>query len=363
MPSRQGGENYSSLLRFYLAWILAGVLEYPFFASLKTDALPQINESPLYPFFLHGLAVFVLFLSAPRGKGWFHPQRVGPRTYSLFALFFPGIGWLVAGMIAFLNFYSFGDKKLFDLDEPMDKLAPFMEWENPKIAGALVLRKERIFSELNFMPLVDIIAGDQDADLKRGAIDKLSRFKTPEAIDILLSLRGHAEAEIRFYATSSLSRIKKEFDEQLEASKQEMKKDVYKISARIFLAKVYIQYARSHLLDPVTSEAYEHEALYHLNYCAETEYVTDEDFWLMVEIHKGHREWDKALAVLEILEKRGGVLPEEIIKNRIETAYQMKRYDLLHPLMEKLKALNIADSDWTALIHWWGEFKRAPQAG
>ncbi|EKD41926.1 MAG: hypothetical protein ACD_73C00439G0001, partial [uncultured bacterium] len=49
--------------------------------------------------------------------------------------------------------------------------------------------QERVLTELDFMPLADIMEGN-DASLKRGAIERLGELKTPEAIQLLMKYRS-----------------------------------------------------------------------------------------------------------------------------------------------------------------------------
>lgn len=332
-----------ALLRFIVCWLLAGLADFLFLRDFFGAAL---NETGILgPLLFHLLGTALIFFSGLRG-----------RTYAVLSLFLPVFGWLMSFVLFFASRLTPPKKEeSADIDDLNNIVMP------AKILKSLIKSKksyrERVISELDFIPLIDIIRGQSDPELKRGAIEKLAQIKTPEAIDILLSLRSDASVEVRFYATSSLSRIKKEFDEQLEAAKQEMKKDVYKTSARLFLAKIYLRYSRSHLLDLVTTKAYEKEALFHLNTCAESDYVRDEDFWLLYEVYSSQKEWEKALQALSRLEARSHQQKnnkQAISQARIEIFYETGQYQLIpEKLSEMLKEGEVTPT-WGALANWWG---------
>lgn len=338
-----------SVPRFLLFWLLAGLCEFPFWELFFWPESSTFKTRPEFAVFLHGFAALLMFLSKPKGEGWFHPLRKGGRTFVFLTLFLPPVGWLNC-----LVLYYFG----------MHVPLPSMAWEEEGTASQGIMshalpekttlsRKERLSIETDIAPLADLIGGEGDSEIKRSAIENLSQIRNPEAIDLLLKLRADPSAEIRFYATSALTRIKKDFDEELDAAKMEMKKDVYKVSARIFLAKTYLHYARSHLLDEATAQAYEREALYHLRYAATTPYANEDDYWLMFEIYRSHGEWYKALDTLVTLELREKSDLAPLILARCETLFRLGRYGEMKQALEKLKTVSLPQ-DQKAMVAWWG---------
>ncbi len=327
------------MIRFFSFWLLAGVLEYPFPQFFFGKSPFILDQYPLGSFVLHCFSVFLLFWAFPKGNG--RP------LFLFFPALFPLFGWL-----AFLGFYF--------LQRTHDGVAAVSEAISPsflqkgKIRSMQALpRQERIFKELDVMPLADILAGI-DLDLKRGAIERLAQLKTPEAIDILLECRSDPSSEIRFFATSALTKIKREFDEAIEAARRHMKKDIYKISSRIFLAKVYLQYSRSHLLDVATAQAYEKEALYHLDYCIRTEEKSCEAFEMLIDIYMVHQEWDVALSVLELFERSKKGKLEEIEKIRTQIYYNTGRYPEMLRELSKMRQRGGVDPQWNYLAAYWG---------
>lgn len=214
-------------------------------------------------------------------------------------------------------------------------------------------REERILQELDFMPVSEIMAGD-DLELKRGAIERLAEIKSEEAIALLTSYRTDPDMDTRFFVTTALSRIKKDFEEQLQAAKEEMKKDVYNIAIRIFLAKSYLQYARSELLDDTTVRVYEGEALYHLQFSIMDEDAPEEVFWLLIDIYQARREWEKVIQVLDVIENRNlGDIENRTIM-RIQALYNLERYPGVTEVLEKSVSQKPVGSRVQTLANWWG---------
>lgn len=339
-----------SVPRFLLFWLLAGLCEFPFWELFFWPESSTFKTRPEFAASLHGFAALLMFFSKPKGEGWLHPLRKGCRTFVFLTLFLPPVGWLNC-----LVLYYFG------IHVPL----PSLTWEedNPAVKKkemttlsekTALSKKERLAMETDIAPLADLIQGEGDAEIRRSAIENLSQIRNPEAIDLLLELRADPSAEIRFYATSALTRIKKDFDEELDAAKMEMKKDVYKVSARIFLAKTYLHYARSHLLDEATAYAYEREALYHLRYAATTPFANEDDFWLMFEIYRSHGEWYKALDTLVTMELREKSDHATLILARCETLFRLGRYGEMKQALEKLQSIDNLPQDKKAAIAWWG---------
>lgn len=336
-------------LRFTILWFVAGFFEWPFFQALINPDGGLLQEKFWVSLGGHFFCLFLLFFAPPKGQGWFHYQRTWVR-FSLFMVgFFPFLGWLGVGLVYF--FYS----QFFVKPIRLDDAAWVLTAPHGQDAFRQTMRKKaRILHELDIMPLADILEGD-DTELKRGAIEELARLRTPEAMDILLQHRSDHEMEVRFYVTSALSKVKKEFDEQLDSARQEMQKDVYKLDARIYLAKIYLDYARSNLLDEATSIAYEKEAIYHL------EYVIREDGrnktaheWLITALIK-HKHFDRAKKILESPENSGIIPPDKLQEYGIQIAFALGRFDHLLNLLRKDHGPGMQPS-WQAQAHWWGAY-------
>lgn len=322
--------QWTTHIRFLLLWLAAGLCEGGFFWFLDAEAVLALA--------LHGAALLLLIFSVPFVSPW-RP------VFLLFTGLFPVLGWLGSAVL-------YASAIFFPPKPPIGEEA--LWWEGPSIKPILsrpLARREQVARELDFLPLADVLAG-QDVDLKRGAVEKLAQFKTPEAIQVLLAHRGDPSIEVRFYVTTALTRIKRELDEELDAAKKQMKKDVYKISGRIFLAKVYLQYSRSGLLDPVTANAYELEAQYHLDFSLQSEFASVEAFQLLIGIYLGRKNWERALQVVKLLEGRAKASPEDLAKIRIDILYRSGRYEEIPKTLAE-QAVIFSDPHWQAMAHWW----------
>lgn len=275
------------------------------------------------------------------------PEKWARLLFCLFLiLFFPILGWVAAPF-----FYFFCRKPSQGLAGEEDAFLPplFQPVFHPNLSK--VEERKWMMKELDFLPLVEILRG-RDLEMKRGAIEELAHIQTPEAIRILLEYRSDPEMEIRFFVTSALGKIKQAFDETLEASQKEMQKDVYKISARIFLAKLYLQYSNSGLLDSVIAKKYEEEALYHLKYAVKSEFANQEAFELLLKLYEGREDWIATFSTVEMMEKKNKGTPALRLTKKIEALYQMGRYPDVVLEMGPLRKLGGINREWEAAINW-----------
>lgn len=321
-------------LRFVGCWMLAGLAEFPLaihvYASGDVDLRVAVAG--------HILAGVLIFLAVPRGLGWWSPLRLWALWGAVATLMLPGMGWLLTGVF----YLAAGGGEIpahLDEEDPTPRIAL------PKVSHEL-RREERIAAELDFIPLVEILAGD-DLDLKHGAIEQLERLRTPEAVQMLLQYRSDPSLEIRYYINSALARIKNEFDEELEAARQQMQMDVYKVSARVFLAKIYLQYARSGLLDSELAQNYEDEAIYHLTFAIESATPTAEAFRILIDCRLQRHEWMLADAVVEAASENKFVDPAEADRYRVEILYHTRRFAEIPALLRRIP-------DYKTAAQWWG---------
>lgn len=337
MPRR--GSTWVSV-RFGALWLAAGALESVFLLRMGTDLAVALS--------CHLLAAASLWISVSRsgvGGRWRHP-------FLTFTLFLPLLGWGLAALL-------FWGRIPQAIDVSPEEDLPFTTgsaavraFGDPRLS-----HRERVLQALDFIPLTDILAGD-DVELKRGAVEKLAQLKNPEAIGLLLHYRSNPQAELRFYVTAALTRIKKEYDEELEAAKRELQKARDTARARLFLARVYVQYAGSGLLDEAMAASYRGEALYHLGEIATAQgtdpAVQGEAGRMRLDILMADRSWDQGLAVIAALQARDLGDPGELAKARVQIFYQSGRYAEVAAELAALKAQGLLDKEWRMLADWWG---------
>ena len=74
---------------------------------------------------------------------------------------------------------------------------------------------ESLRHNLNVEPLVETIRSNAGTDLKRGAIEMLAKMRSPHAISLLKECLSDSNSEVRFYASSGLSRIEESLNEKI----------------------------------------------------------------------------------------------------------------------------------------------------
>lgn len=255
----------------------------------------------------------------------------------------PGVGVLVALVIALCAGPGEISERPAD-EEDMQEL-PSVSYLQP--------RMERIVGALDFVPLVEIFSGD-DIDLKRGAIEQLIRLRTPEAIQILLNHRSDPTLEVRYYVNAALARVKNEFDEELDAARHEMQLETYQSSDRIFLAKTYLQYAHSGLLDADLARNYENEAIFHLTYVIDSADPLSEAYRTLIECYLAREQWSEAKSVIQRAEEAGALPMGELHRDQVMIAYRTQHYFEIPKLIAAIRRTGELPSDWQTAALWWG---------
>jgi len=223
------------------------------------------------------------------------------------------------------------------------------------IPNSRMILKQRILKELDISSLAEILLGS-DMDLIRGAISRLGEIKTSEAIQLIQQEQMNTSSDIRFLATTTLIRVKREFEEELDSAKQEIKKDIKNIQARQLIAKKYLNYAMSHLLDHETSQIYLEEAIDHLKFALDSPLPPLETCWTLIDTLMETGRWDEALLLLDRLEKEGRSEIQEIVKHRCLIFFKTCRFDKLIAELQSLKGKVLDDKSWQSSLHWWGIF-------
>jgi hypothetical protein len=298
----------------------------------------------------HATAALLMFVSAPKGKGWFHASRLWAKTDAILTLFLPPFGWAVA--ICLHAFFK-PIPEMAEIKNEDDEAGFEVESVDVPLEGPELSRQELVAHHLDFVPLADILAGN-DLNLKRGAVEKLAQLATPEAIAMLLARRGDPVPEVRFYATSALTRIKKDMDEELDAAKRQIQSSHEEGRSRLMLAKSYYRQIRSGLIDAATVEAYAAECDHHLKKASEFGDVAVEALFLLVETRRYRGAWDMAKGALETLTSFPGADAVAVAKKRVEIAYESADYPSVVAGLKSLSEAVTNDPAWSAALYLWG---------
>lgn len=211
----------------------------------------------------------------------------------------------------------------------------------------------RVARELDFLPLVEILAGD-DIPLKRGAIEQLIRLGTPEAIAVLMSRRSDPSMEMRFYVNTAINRLKKEFDEELNAARRQMQMDANNVTTRLNLAKIYLRYADSGLLDPDMVTSYEDEAMYHLIYALNSGSPTRETAQMLINRQIRRRDWNGAEKSVQKSGELRLISAVEAAEYQAEIFYSCKKFDQVAVVMRSIPAGSSLSPSLQTAVLWWG---------
>ncbi|MBI4237197.1 MAG: hypothetical protein HY696_02115 [Deltaproteobacteria bacterium] len=335
--------------RPWLAVVLAGLCEWPFLQALGTNGR-WIEQFPGSALLWHLVAVGVLFLFAePRGRSYFAPERRHAQWGALSVAFLPLIGWGVAVGLTWWR-HAVGSASLDDALDPMG--ASDLLTAVPAARSARE-RRLQVLEGLDVLPFAEILAGTDEA-LKRGAVQRLAVLRTSDAIALLLHHRRDPNLSIRFAIAATLEQIKKDFDEALDAARQELRRGPFKVSARILMAKVYWQYVTSGLLDPETARAYTQEAREHLTAATRTPYANASAYWLLVELHRRARDWSAALTVLEQLAAQPEMDSVAVHQARAECLFADGQYHAVPAAIAAIPQVTAGEATWRSLGQWWG---------
>ena len=339
-------EQNSSDRRFLALWLIAGLFEVPALALMLGFPLPI---SGAWGIAAHILCALLIFCAPPHSRGYFAPTRHWAKPLALIALFLPGIGWTLAGWLVL----SHGDAPFakdayrFE-DDGTEDVNPLAGMGSP---GAI---RRELSDALDVVPAVDALLSAAPA-LKRGAIETLARIRTSEAIGWIFKARTDPDPEVRFYATSALTRLKRDFETSIQASENEAFQRPGESSAQLALQRVRYEYAVSGILDPDARIGLLQECRAHLDASAARSLEAARLLYLV----ERRLDPERALPVLNRLE---AAQPERRlwIREKAELLFALGRYGAVRSLLtdrradlEKEREPHADDLEWRSTLFWW----------
>lgn len=336
-------QNYARL-RFLALWLVAGLFEAPALALVLGFPLPIAMAWGLVG---HLFCALIVFFAPPRRRGYFTPTRHWAQPLALIAFFLPGIGWLMAGSLVLWHGDAPFDKDAYQFDNDA------VEDINPLAGmGSLVAIRREMADALDVLPAVDALLS-HSPNLKRGAIETLARIRTAEAIGWIFKARTDLDPEVRFYATTTLTNLKRDFETGIQAAEKESFERPGELSAQLALHRVRYEYAVSGVLDPDARAGILQECRAHLAAAAARD-MDAARLLYMVE-----RQLDPARA-LPILERLETAQPERRrwIQERAELLFALGRYPAVRSLLNDRRAELEENSDsegpgWKSTLFWW----------
>lgn len=338
---RQASGDY---LSFFVLFFAAGCLE----TGLLWRFIAPSGEPGLFgALSQHAAAAALMFFAAPKGAGWLERERRWGDVLALWTFLLPGIGWLFIGLLRWEHGFR----------------APHLSWSPPveesdassaDDAGSGGL--EQVYEDaIDILPAADALLGGDPA-LKRGAIDALARIKTPEAIACLLNARRDSSAEVRFFATSTLTRLKDDFERTLKAAERHSYEKPHDTAASVALCRILYDYADSGLMDAHGREETLGRCRRWLGENAEKD---DESLKLLYRVNRRLRQVE-SLANIDGLLKRRPQERLEWLKEKSDLLFESGRIvearETIAELgreMRRCAAESPDDKDWQAAVLWW----------
>ncbi|EKD41638.1 MAG: hypothetical protein ACD_73C00609G0003, partial [uncultured bacterium] len=160
--------------------------------------------------------------------------------------------------------------------------------------------------------------------------------------------------ETRFFVTGTLVKIKTDLEELLDSAKKQMQVDIYKVSARVFLARVYWNYVQSGLLDDVTGANYIKEAIYHLVFTVDSDYATIDAYKLLGEIYFTQTRVDDFRLLMEHMEHKRGSIDASLLHLWVRICFQQKDFMAVKSSLQELSQTQKLNNEWAPLVAWWG---------
>ena len=335
--------------RFFLLWLLSGLLDIPLLWVVS-------GGDPLLPlpwaFLLHLLAAASAFLAPPKEKGFFSHTRHWGEALGFLTLFIPGIGWLLAGAGMALHGEAAHAKGAYRFDEDAsDAVNPLAA------AGTPAAVKKQLADAMDVLPAADALLS-VDPALKRGALEVLARIRTPQAIAWIVRARSDAHPEVRFYATSALTTLKRDFETSMRAAEKEAFERPGELGPQLTLQRIRCEYARTGLLEPGTRAALLENCRSWLDAPARRD---PEALRILYQVDR-ESDPSAALRTLERLVLADPARRERWLKEKADLLFRLGRHAEVRELMSELKPLVLREGDslprpedleWRAAIFWW----------
>lgn len=165
--------------------------------------------------------------------------------------FLPLIGGFFAATLIITMSFSKRMELLADFHEEDAALATSGHKKNTDSYDQSVQKTHKV------EPLVEVIRSHSGVDLKRGAIETLTNIANPHSISLLKECLSDNNSEVRFYASSGLSRIEERLNGEIIRCKEKVKKHKEPHAQEYFqLAKAYYEFIYLSIQDEASLQYY-----------------------------------------------------------------------------------------------------------
>jgi hypothetical protein len=215
---------------------------------LMTPELPYLAAGVAVHVAACGLFGLSLLVVRDGRRNWAWPLL----GWGLSLVMFPVLGMLSMTVAFVLEHVtqSRGPDRLAKLEE----LADTDEYPEDAVARAQELEVQ-LLDELEIEPVVDVLRED-DPELKRAAIEAITKQRNSGSIRLLIDLLHDPSAEARFFASIGLSKLEDEISRAILAAQRHLAEAPDDPEAPEQLAQLYLDYAVSGFLEGVTRTYY-----------------------------------------------------------------------------------------------------------
>lgn len=277
-------------------------------------------------------------------------QALGLR-FLLFALL-PGWNWFLWCGAALSARSSVEATALLRAEDPWQQQLTVSAAFPPLTAASTAeQRADRVRQEIDFPTLAEIFYSGHHG-LMRNAIDRLVHLRTPAAIALLQAHRQHPSAEIRFFVTTGLTRIKQAFEEAIDAARIAVQHAAPVSAADDYqLGRAMLRYAQSGLLEPALRHDLESAAERHLRSAHLRDPEQLHPLRALLALARQQNRWDQAGEYLAHLRQHRTVTAERWAEAQCDIA--LARGDLPTLLRTFTELPHPLPRAWAQQLVWW----------
>ena len=237
-------------LALWLIGLVLSVIAFLIFnyssGSVATDSFPFLGC------LFHLLSVAVAYFATRFARGVHHPAARGWSVLvSFFAMFGGPLGYL-AGVLCYL--YGVGqptELPLVDVVRAEMWIKPAMGVDKDEIPSFEVQLRE----ELRTQPIVDLLPF-ADIPTAIAIINKLVETRSRDDVNLLQQMTQDRRPEVYQYAVSKVDEMEKEFGQKIFQVHEQLRYRPNDPGLRVELAKLYLGYTESGLLDGSLEDYY-----------------------------------------------------------------------------------------------------------
>ncbi len=306
---------------------------------------------------LRGIALaFLLHLAAAGIFGFSLIVRIGDRRiwawsllgWTLSLLAFPLVGMLTTAAAFALTSTAFRRPK-----RNVGELQEAVEVKEP-IGDVLARAREAeisLLDEREIEPVVDVLKED-DPELKRAAIEAITRQRGAGTIRLLRDLLHDPAPEARFFASIALAKLEDEIGKSILSAQRALAENPDLPEARERLAQLYWDYALSGFLEGVTRDYYLDLALGAFENALEVSLHPDRLSLQLARVHLLLGSVAEAAALLDDLARKR---PNDVDVRlaRMEVIYEFGDFRELSIYAQKSLSSLAGDGEMRELAEWW----------